>query len=751
MYITELNIKSFGPLTDKNVSLEKGLNIVEGANESGKSTLAMFIKFALYGLSDKPYGKSALSEKDRFIDQRGDFAAGSLKIRNDGKTYTVSRRIDRIFDGGKTIYKESSSIVNESTGETVDTRLSAGEYFTKLPEKVFYETALVEGLDAAGVNGAELKTALDNIMTSGDEQLNAKRALEALDSASRALKGGATGGKIGELEAERDRLGEMLTSSKGASEKTVEIESAIADVSAKRSKREKEAAELGRLCEAYENIRISSRVKKIEVCEDALKSAREELSSIDPNATEETLRQIEECENSVIDTERELDALAERKASLKEKCEGRDTEEPRSAEQVVSDSKKIKRASTFCLSSGCTFGVLALAALAALLIPSVRSKIDAAGYMGLMIIVTTLFAVLCGVAIIMFLHYSKKFEEFLGVWDSEDEDDLESAVAAKHDSYKYTGKLIESLKKTEEDEEAAITKHDREIDRGMEIGDMLGIERSDNVFEVLALAKETVREECRRREETEERIRLAEEELSELLSGEEGVAALKFKESGRITGSATERILSMTKEDYAKLKRSKEFAASAAASLKKRGETLEAELATLGSAGRAPSETAGRIDVIEEKIARLTEKYEAINAARRALASSCEKMRVNVTPRVASRAAEYMSRLTNGKYASLSSGDDFALSVSSGEGIDFDHLSEGTKDAAYIALRLALTTSLCDVSSPVIVFDECFSRLDDARLSSVLSLLLSDGMPQSIVTSCRAISPLAEGANTIKL
>ncbi|MGN1082941.1 MAG: ATP-binding protein, partial [Candidatus Avispirillum sp.] len=51
MYIKKIHIDSFGPLRDKELELCDGLNIIEGENESGKSTVAMFIKFMLYGLS----------------------------------------------------------------------------------------------------------------------------------------------------------------------------------------------------------------------------------------------------------------------------------------------------------------------------------------------------------------------------------------------------------------------------------------------------------------------------------------------------------------------------------------------------------------------------------------------------------------------------------------------------------------------------------------------------------------------------
>ena len=50
MIIKELNIIEFGCLKDKKISLCDTLNIISGENESGKSTVMLFIKFMFYGL-----------------------------------------------------------------------------------------------------------------------------------------------------------------------------------------------------------------------------------------------------------------------------------------------------------------------------------------------------------------------------------------------------------------------------------------------------------------------------------------------------------------------------------------------------------------------------------------------------------------------------------------------------------------------------------------------------------------------------
>ena len=58
MIFEHLYIASFGALSDKAYQFSDGVNIVEGANESGKSTICGFIKFMFYGLPSKPEEKA---------------------------------------------------------------------------------------------------------------------------------------------------------------------------------------------------------------------------------------------------------------------------------------------------------------------------------------------------------------------------------------------------------------------------------------------------------------------------------------------------------------------------------------------------------------------------------------------------------------------------------------------------------------------------------------------------------------------
>ena len=57
MKIQEIYVQSFGTLKERFFRFDEGVNILEGPNESGKSTLAAFIKYVFYFIHTRRKGK----------------------------------------------------------------------------------------------------------------------------------------------------------------------------------------------------------------------------------------------------------------------------------------------------------------------------------------------------------------------------------------------------------------------------------------------------------------------------------------------------------------------------------------------------------------------------------------------------------------------------------------------------------------------------------------------------------------------
>ena len=118
-----------------------------------------------------------------------------------------------------------------------------------------------------------------------------------------------------------------------------------------------------------------------------------------------------------------------------------------------------------------------------------------------------------------------------------------------------------------------------------------------------------------------------------------------------------------------------------------------------------------------------------------------EKMRASVSPRLSQGSSERMSLLTGGKYDEIGVNGEFSLTfrpsteggkVTKGE----EYMSAGTSDIAYVSLRLALNELIANGKNvPPVIFDESFSRLDDERLTAMLTMLEKENVQIVILTS----------------
>ena len=94
MIIESISIRHFGMLHDCELRMGKGLNVIEGSNESGKSTLAAFIRFMLYGFTDTDDRDRLPGEPDerhRRISWQSGTAEGSMVVFANGKHYRIER------------------------------------------------------------------------------------------------------------------------------------------------------------------------------------------------------------------------------------------------------------------------------------------------------------------------------------------------------------------------------------------------------------------------------------------------------------------------------------------------------------------------------------------------------------------------------------------------------------------------------------------------------------------------------------
>lgn len=174
-------------------------------------------------------------------------------------------------------------------------------------------------------------------------------------------------------------------------------------------------------------------------------------------------------------------------------------------------------------------------------------------------------------------------------------------------------------------------------------------------------------------------------------------------------------------------------------------ETLSAEIQKLEKEMLTLQARLDALDPPEEELRRLKQRMEelrqreaAIIAARQALAQAQEQLAQVYAPRLTGAAGAVMARLTGGRYDAMVLDRELCLSVreaSSGLIRQVSALSRGTRDQAWLALRLAMTELLLPEGTPA-VLDDVLVCFDRERADRTLELLREQPR-QIIVFSCR--------------
>ena len=198
MIIRRVNIISFGALKNKVIDFEKGINVIYGENEAGKSTIQSFVKIWLYGFSNSRGRELKNNERLKYMPSSGENIRGELYVFYKGKEYIINR----IF--GKTKKEDISTIIDALTGEEVKGIQSSepGKYFLGINRATFIRTLFIGQLDV-GVKKDKEEEILDKISNSvgvGEGDVTVDRAFAKLENYKKVLSNVRKTGKIDKLK-----------------------------------------------------------------------------------------------------------------------------------------------------------------------------------------------------------------------------------------------------------------------------------------------------------------------------------------------------------------------------------------------------------------------------------------------------------------------------------------------------------------------------------------------------------------------
>ncbi|MDY6065113.1 MAG: AAA family ATPase [Finegoldia sp.] len=208
MKILRLDIKSFGKFHNFNIDFYDGLNLIEGRNESGKTTISKFIEGVFYGFT-KPYTKRTVYTNDyeKYRPWDGEEYEGSIEIEYKSKVYIIYRDFKNktysIFDGQK------GSEINDLEGFDKNNLAFPGEYFFCMPLDIFQATQKSDLYEIT--NYKESSQAISDFLINSNiddtSNFSAKRAIEKLKKYKNEIGTKNSSNKpLGLLYKEKDKL-----------------------------------------------------------------------------------------------------------------------------------------------------------------------------------------------------------------------------------------------------------------------------------------------------------------------------------------------------------------------------------------------------------------------------------------------------------------------------------------------------------------------------------------------------------------
>jgi DNA repair exonuclease SbcCD ATPase subunit len=128
---------------------------------------------------------------------------------------------------------------------------------------------------------------------------------------------------------------------------------------------------------------------------------------------------------------------------------------------------------------------------------------------------------------------------------------------------------------------------------------------------------------------------------------------------------------------------------------------------------------------LKERETALCRRRDSLAAAFELLTGSVEEFRSNYLGRFAEQVGATLALVTGGRYREVEIGDDFSLSlkVREREWRPVENFSRGTNDAVYFAMRLALTRHLSEGFNLPLLLDDPLVNQDQGRLGETLKVL----------------------------
>lgn len=679
MKIKNIKVNAYGNIENKDINLEEGINIIHGANESGKSTLLNYIISIFYGISRNKDGK-ALSDYEKYKPWNSNEFSGriSYKLEN-GEKYEIFRdfnkknpkiyndKLEDISDRFETDKKDGSKFFIEQMGIDKQMYLST---VVSTQEEV--------RLDEKNQNMLIQKIA--NLAGTGEDNVSYKKALTKLQ------------------EKIRDEIGTNKTSQKPVNiieKEIVEINNKIVETEKYRNRKYEIDAEKEQILSELKELEQQKQI--LQELQNSMKSEEETKNRLEirEKNRKDNIAKINELTNQKNTINAESERVQSAKNHLqdiikghKENIEKLNSEIEKIANEKEETQEKEKPSILFIVITV----VLAIALICSIIL--IKNYI-VSGILGVALIANIVFYVI-----------------------NKNKQKVNKAKLREKINQEKQYKR-EKLENQKQQIIANVNTTEKELEKQEEEEKQVNSELSMLKGQIILLEKNN-------------------EKITEEI--EQDNKAIK-EESNKNKQQIIEKYKDKNINDLLYINDYQNYISKIEETINSnriRIKGLEIEYNTIVPQLDEMVVLEEKREADKEKLAELREKESIINIAIENLMDAYEEMKTTITPKFTKNLSESIQKISSNKYNKVTINDENGMIIENnrGEYVEAIKLSTGTIDQLYLALRLSMIDELSKENLPIIL-DESFAYSDDNRLKNMLQYLSSElNNHQTIIFTC---------------
>lgn len=194
MQIKKIHISNFGKLHEMQMDFSEGLNVINGENGWGKSTLAAFLKAMLYGMDVTTKRSLLENERRRYKPWQGGAYGGSMEFEANGKSY----RMERFF--GTKEREDKFALCDLATGlPSTDYSEHLGDELFHIDRAAWERTCYLGQLNLGVAVNDSLNARLTHVEEESGDMQNYEQAVRLLEDRMKYFRKTGNRGQIAKL------------------------------------------------------------------------------------------------------------------------------------------------------------------------------------------------------------------------------------------------------------------------------------------------------------------------------------------------------------------------------------------------------------------------------------------------------------------------------------------------------------------------------------------------------------------------